>query len=101
MHAEAWVLSQSHYHVESLACRNQRIWEESVCRRYVAPSVETSPERKPHLTDDDIRRLVRHPGATDRMPERLRATVQAILQGCQCHFRREIDPLIPQLREFF
>ena len=104
MHAEIWILHKPYHHVESLLCRDADLWRlefcESLLNHPTEPIVLPPPSSTP-MSDDEIRRLIRHPGATDAMPESLRQEVQSILKDCGCRFRSRLDPLMEQIRPFF
>ena len=62
---------------------------------YASPVIATP------MPDDEIRRLIRHPKSTERLPEPLKQEVDSILRDCGCRFRQRIDPLMEQLRPYF
>lgn len=95
MHAEAWLFSVNHV-AESLLCSGRHLGDLPTCESLLNPPQPVGPP-----CDDEIRRLIKHPGATDRLPEPLRSQVQRILRDCGCRFRQNFDPLLPQVRPFF
>ena len=105
MHAECWLGSKPWHEMLSLVCQGHDWWSRPAHVDWIIPGFDYGPfdskPQSPPLCDDEIRRLIQHPGASDRLAADMKAQVDAILAGCGCKFREKIDPLLPQLRPYF
>ena len=95
--AECWLFNKPFHRAETLVCSGGGLWHRPTCERLLAESLARSAAP---LSDKEIRGRVRL-GRVGHLPPALREKIDVIAKACACHFRRDIDPLLEELRPYF